>query len=81
MNYLSESSGGEDNPDSADIKRLHAAWKNVKGKRESEKKSVSPVKNAIHAEEQKNLETRLAMTEKQLAKARENTALLMKKLS
>jgi len=35
MNYLSDSSGVEDNPDSADIQRLHAAWKSVKGKRQS----------------------------------------------
>lgn len=30
MDYLSDSSAENDNPDSADIQRLHAAWKNVK---------------------------------------------------
>ena len=39
------------------------------------------MKHAIHEEEQKNLEARLSMTENQLIKSRENTALLMKKLS
>lgn len=36
--------------DSGDRQRLQAAWKNVKEKRQSDKKSVSSVKNAIHAE-------------------------------
>lgn len=50
MDYLSDSSGENENPDSADLQRLHAAWKNVREKRQSDKKSVSSVKNAIHAE-------------------------------
>ena len=81
MDYLSDSSLENDNPDSSDLHRLQAAWKTVKEKKHSERKSVGSVKNAIHLEEQKNLEARLSMTEKQLSKARENTALLMKKLS
>ena len=81
MDYLSDSSAENESPDPADLQRLQAAWKNVKDKKQSERKSVGSVKNAIHMEEQKNLEARLAMTEKQLSKARENTALLMKKLS
>lgn len=49
MDYLSDSSGENENPDSVDLQRLHAAWKNVREKRQSDKKSVSSVKNAIHA--------------------------------
>jgi hypothetical protein len=39
------------------------------------------VKKAIEEEEQINIETRLVLTEKQLAKSKENTNLLLKKLS
>jgi hypothetical protein len=48
MDYLSDSSVSNDNPDLSDLQRLHAAWKTVKDKRQSDKKSVSSVKNAIH---------------------------------
>lgn len=48
MNYLSDSSAENENQDSTDLQRLHAAWKNVKHKKQSDKKSVSSVKNAIH---------------------------------
>ena len=50
MDYLSDSSADNDNPDSADLQRLHAAWKNVYDKKQSERKSVGSVKNAIHLE-------------------------------
>lgn len=30
MDCLSDSSAERDNPDSADLQRLHAAWRNVK---------------------------------------------------
>lgn len=64
-----------------DIYRLHHILKGVKeSKRRSDKKSLLSVKDAIHLEEQKNLEARLEMTESQLAKAKENTLLLMEKL-
>lgn len=83
---MSESDDSEpDHNESKDIEKLHQIWKGLKdskrGDRFSDKKSLLSVKEAIHQEEQKNLEVRLAMTEKQLGKARENTALLMKKLS
>ena len=55
MDYLSDSSAENDSPDPADLQRLQAAWKNVKDKKQSERKSVGSVKNAIHLEEQKNL--------------------------
>lgn len=50
MDYLSDSSGDHENQDSGDLQRLHAAWKNVRENRQSDKKSASSVKNAIHAE-------------------------------
>lgn len=50
MDYLSDSSAENDTREIADLKRLQAAWKNVKDKRQSDKKSVTSVKNAIHVE-------------------------------
>jgi hypothetical protein len=81
----SDEDSEQEQAESRDIEKLHAIWKSMKdskrGDKLSDKKSLLSVKEAIHQEEQKNLEVRLNMTENQLAKARENTALLMKKLS
>jgi DNA-binding MltR family transcriptional regulator len=63
------SSSEESEPDqneSRDIEKLHQIWKGLKESKRvdrfSDKKSLLSVKEAIHQEEQKNLEVRLAMT-------------------
>lgn len=81
-------SSGEDSEsdhnESRDIEKLHQIWKGLKeskrADRLSDKKSQLSFKETIHQEEQKNLEARLAMTEKQLAKAKENVRLLVNEL-
>lgn len=45
-----------------------------------DKTSLRSVEKAIELQQQKNLETRIALTEKQYSKARENNILLLKKL-
>ena len=71
----------DQSPGHPDVYRLEYLLRNARdSKRHSDKKSLASVKDAIHLEEQKNLEARLEMTENQLAKAKENTLLLMEKL-
>jgi hypothetical protein len=66
-----ENSSGSDS-DNADIEKLHAIWKNIHQQKKNNQKApeskatnhptLGSVKNAIHQEEQKNLEARLGMT-------------------
>ena len=60
-------------------------WKNLKSQKVGSKAKKQSRDESLKGSEQgsseKNIESKISLMEKQLAKSRENTALLMKKLS
>ena len=92
MNYREDEESDLSSAQEADLEhelsdRLFKNYKMIKEsikrqqyQKSSSKKSMGSVQRAIEIEEQKNLETRITLTEKQLSKARENNILLLKKL-